>query len=107
MSGPDKYEETSQPSIESFYDTLNDEPLQEKDYERAQEIWSHFGIRTLQQYHDHYLKSDVLLLADVMENFRNTIYSEHRSGLPPFYNSSVVGLGICLKVHRSRAGANY
>ena len=77
MSGPEKFEETSLPSIESFYDTLNDEPLQEKDYERAREIWSHFGIRTMQQYHDHYLKSDVLLLTDVMENFRNTIYSEH------------------------------
>ena len=57
---------------------MNDEPLQEKDYERAQEIWSHFDIRTLQQYHDPNLKSDVLLLADVTENFRKkTIYSEH------------------------------
>jgi len=45
-----------------------------KDYERAQEIWSHFDIGALQQYHDHYLKSDVLLIADVMENFRSTIY---------------------------------
>jgi len=63
--------------MESFYDTLNDEPLQEKNSQRAQEIWSHFNTRTLQQYHDHYLKSDVLWLADVMKNFRNIIYSEH------------------------------
>jgi len=77
MTGPEKFQETCLPPIESFYDTLNDEPLQPKDYERAKEIWSHFGIRTLQEYHDHYLKSDVLLLADVMENFRHTIYSEH------------------------------
>ena len=33
--------------------------------------------RQLQQYHNHYLKSDVLFLANVMEDFRNTIYSQH------------------------------
>ena len=77
MTGPDKFQETSLPLIEWFYDKLNDEPLSEKDYERAKEIWSHFIINTMQKYHDHYLKSDVLFLADVMENFRNTVYSEH------------------------------
>ena len=72
-----KFRETCLAPIESFYDTLNDEPMQEKDYERAQHIWSHFSIHTLQEYHGHYLKSDALLLAEGMENFRHTIYSEH------------------------------
>jgi len=68
----------SLPPIESFYDTLNDEPLSSEDYKRAKQIWEVFDIKTLQQYHDHYLKTDVLLLPDVFENFRNTIYGEHR-----------------------------
>jgi len=78
VSGPEKFAVTSLPPIESFYDTLNDEPLSSEDYERAKQIWEVFDIKTLQQYHDHCLKTDVLLLADVFENFRNTNYGEHR-----------------------------
>jgi len=77
MTGNDKFQEMCLPPIESFYDKLNNEPSEQKDYECAKEIWLHFGIQTLQQYHDHYLKSDVLLLADVMKNFRSTIYRQH------------------------------
>jgi len=77
MTDPNKFQETCLPPIESFYDTLNDEPLSEKDYERAKEIWSHFNINTMQQYHDHCLQSDVLFIADVRENFCHTIFSEH------------------------------
>jgi len=47
------------------------------DYERAQKTWMHFGMQTLQNYHDHYLLFDVLLLADVFENFRNAIMKVH------------------------------
>ena len=77
MTGRDKFAETKLPPIEAFYNTLNDEPLAEKDYARAQEIWSHFDMKTMQDYHDHYLLTDVLLLADVFENFRTTVYHEH------------------------------
>jgi len=34
-------------------------------------------MRTLKDYHDHYLISDVLLLADVLKNFRNRIMKKH------------------------------
>jgi len=46
-----------------------------QDYDRAQQIWTFFNITTLQQYHDHYLLSDVLLLADVFEHFRQDVLS--------------------------------
>ena len=80
---PEKFLETQLPLIENFHDTLNDEDLSEKDYERAKQIWDHFGIKTFQGYHDHYLLSDVLLLGDVFENFRNSIYYE--LGLDPLH----------------------
>jgi len=78
MTGPEKFAETQLPPIEAFHNTLEDEPCPVKNYNRAREIWAHCNIKTMRDYHDHYLLSDVLLLADVFENFRNLIYEQHR-----------------------------
>ena len=43
MTGRDKFEETQLPQIESFHDDLKDEPLDQKDYERAQRVWTRYG----------------------------------------------------------------
>jgi len=78
MTGPEKFTETQLPPIEAFYNTLEDEPCPVQNYNRAREIWAHYNIKTMRDYHDHYLLSNVLLLADVFENFRNSIYDQHR-----------------------------
>jgi len=71
------FEDTQLPPIESFRDTLRGEDLKEEGDRRAQETWSCFGCKTPKDYHDHYLKTDVLLLADVFEHFRWTTYESH------------------------------
>ena len=43
----------------------------DKDYEHAQKVWKEFKMKTMGDYHDLYLKTDVLLLADVFEEFRS------------------------------------
>jgi len=73
MTDRSKFDETELPAIEKLYNTLNDEPLSVPDYQRAHDIWKFFGIQNLHQYHDHYLISDVLLLADVFEHFRHDV----------------------------------
>jgi len=77
MQNRTKFAETQLPPIESFYNALNDEPLSTEDYEHAQEIWNFFAIQNVQQYHDHYLMSDVLLLADVFEHFHQNVLEKH------------------------------
>ena len=73
MTGRDKFEETQLPPIEAFHDDLKDEPLDQIDYERAQRVWTRYGMKTMKDYHDHYLLMDVPLLADVFENFRRSV----------------------------------
>jgi len=59
------------PSIKEFYNTSNGE---ECDYERALKVFELSGCKSFSDYIELYLKTDVLLLADCFENFRNTCY---------------------------------
>lgn len=63
-----KLAETRLPPIEDFYSKLNDEAISDEDYSRACDVMK--LVNNLGEYSDLYLKCDVLLLADVFENFR-------------------------------------
>ena len=56
----------------NFFSSLKDECIIEKDYSHVANVWNMFKINTMGDYHDLYLKADVLLLADVFEKFTNT-----------------------------------
>ena len=66
-----KFREMKLPPKEAFYSKLSENHIDDEEYERAIKIWEHFGIRNLGQYHDLYLRTDVLLLTDIFENFRD------------------------------------
>ena len=68
----ERLKERKLPPKEAFYSKLDDEEISDEDYQHANNVWNNFNCQTIQDYHDLYLKSDVLLLADVFENFRNT-----------------------------------
>ena len=67
ISSWDKFEEAQPPPIEAFYSSLNMTNVSEGDYEHAQRVWEEFRIRNLGEYHDLYLRTDVILLANVFE----------------------------------------
>ena len=67
----ERFDETSLPDKETFYSELNLEDITDKDYEHAHKVWKTFKIKNLGEYHDLYVQSDTLLLADVSENFRD------------------------------------
>jgi hypothetical protein len=50
---------------------LNEEGITEEEYVRARNIWTTFNCQKFIDYHDFYLKTDVVPLADVFENFRD------------------------------------
>jgi len=71
MTSRNNFEETELPSIETFFSKLRDDSISSEEYEHAQTVWREFNMKTLQDYHDAYLLSDVTLLADCFEKFRN------------------------------------
>ena len=53
-------------------DKISDGQITIEDYLTCEKIWDNFKIKKMGDYHDHYLKKDVLLLADVFEKFIKT-----------------------------------
>ena len=90
MDSFQRFSERSLPRIEDFYSILNDTNISESDYSHAKRVWSAFQIKDLGDYHDLYLRTDVLLLADVFENFRSTCLKYY--GLDPCHYYSAPGL---------------
>ena len=92
-----KLEEKKLPSKEDFYSKLYDEKISDEDYQHAIKVWNTFDCQTLQDYHDLYLKTDVLLLADVFENFRKTCLKHYKLDPCHYYTAPGLAWDTCLK----------
>ncbi|XP_025264492.1 uncharacterized protein LOC112637944 [Camponotus floridanus] len=73
------------PPRESFYSSLTGDTVSESDYAHGTRVWKRFSVETLGEYSDLYLKTDVLLLADVFENFRSACLESYESLDPAYY----------------------
>ena len=71
MNSFQKFKENNLPCKECFFNSLKNCPVSDKEYQRANDIWNIFNIKNLREYHDLYLKTDVLLLCDVFEKIIN------------------------------------
>lgn len=87
-----KLEENMLPSRERFYSMLTQSNITEEEYNHAQKVWEKFGLQTLGEYSDLYLKTDVLLLADIFENFRTTCHATY--SLDPAHYFGAAGLSF-------------
>ena len=97
MDSWERFNETSLPDKKAFYSELNLEDITDKDYAHAQKVFEEFKLKNLGDYHDLYVQSDTLLLADVFENFRNKCIEIYE--LDPAHFLSAPGLAwqACLK----------
>ena len=85
------------PPIECFYSRLNDSYCSEKDYEIAKLVWKTFKCKTMLDYHNLYLSSDVLLLSDIWGNFRQQFYNIHGLDCDYYYTAPGMSWDAFLK----------
>ncbi len=70
MTDFSKLNVTSLPPKDAFYSKLNKSKISDEEYEHAQKVWETFDCKTMRDYHDLYFKTVVLLLADIVTEFR-------------------------------------
>ena len=97
MDSWERFSDTSLPSKKDFYSNLNMENISDIDYRHANNVFKGFKLENLGDYHDLYVQSDTLLLADVFNNFRDMYIKEYE--LDPGHFLSLPGPAwqACLK----------
>ena len=78
FDGYKRLNETELPTQEKFFSELLQQECSDSDYEHAKNVWNVFSCKNFGNYHDLYLMTDVLLLADVFENFRSMALSTYK-----------------------------
>ena len=97
MDSWDRFEETKLPPKNSFYSGLSMSGVSQTDYEHARKVWREFGINNMGEYHDLYLRTDVILLANSFEAFRNVCLNNYGLNLAHFYTAPRLAWKACLK----------
>ena len=102
MTDWDKFKEMELLPREAFYSKLDMTGVKDEDYEHSNRVWKEFGLKDLGEYHDPYLKMDVILLANVFEAFRKVCLKNY--GLDPahFYTAPRLAWKACIKKTRIR-----
>ena len=97
MDSWERFNEILVPNKEAFYSNLNMEDITDTDYRHANKVFKELELKHFGEYHDLYVQSDTLLLADVFENFRNMSIKVYE--LDPANFLTVPGLAwqSCLK----------
>ena len=98
MDSLKRFKENKIPPKEAFYSRLTGEGISDEDYEHVKKVWKVFGMKTLQDYHDLYNVTDVLLLADVFENFRNVCMENYKLDPAHYFTAPGLAWDACLKI---------
>ena len=98
MDSWNKFDETSLPTKEDFYSSMNMKDITDFDYRPVKKVFKDLSNKNIGNYHELYVQTDTLLLADVFENFRNKYIEVYE--LDPAHFLAAPGLPwhACLKI---------
>jgi hypothetical protein len=85
------------PDINEFYSKLNNSECSEEDYKTALTVWEKFQCNSFLDYHNIYLVSDVLLLTDIWENFREVCFKMYNLDCEYYYTAPGLSFDAMLK----------
>ena len=102
MDSWERFDETSLPDKEAFYISLNMEDITDVDHRHAKRVFNEVALKSLNNknlgdYHDLYVQSDTLLLADVFENCRNICIKVYELDPAHFLSAPRLAWQACLK----------
>ena len=97
MNNFDRFNETNLPDIKCFHPSLNDETVTEEQYKHAKKVWETFKIKNMGEQHDFYLKTDVMLLSDVFENYRDAALKTYNVDPVLYLTAPSFSLDVALK----------
>ena len=89
---------TELPEREGFFNKLNGEECSVEQHIHAKTVWRSFNCLSFRKYHDLYLKSDVLLLADFFEKFRRLCMSSYGLDAAHYHTAPRMGWDAALKM---------
>ena len=90
MDSIEKLKDPTPPPQQAFYSKLSGKGINNYNYNHVLNVWKTFKMKSLKEYHEVYNITDVLLLADVFENFRDICLKNY--GLDPVYYYTAPGL---------------
>lgn len=78
------------------YDWFDD--YDDEEYQLALDVWKTFNMKTFREYHDLYMINDVILLADVFENFRDVCLNHYKLDPAWYYTAPGLSWDAALKL---------
>ena len=98
MDSFQKFDYQELPTKDEFFSILTQEGISDEEYPHAQKVWDIFQINSMGEYYYLYLKSDVLLLAVVFENFRGTCLKYYKLDPAHYFTSPGLSWSAMLKM---------
>ena len=102
MNSFEKFEDSRLPKKEDFFSIMNNEHITDEEYQHAQNVWNEFGLSSMGEYHDLYLKSDILLLTDVFENFRKACQQYYELDPAHYFTAPGLSWDAMLKMTKTK-----
>ena len=97
MDSWERFDETSLPDKEAFYSSQNMDNITNIDYRHSKRVFKNLNNKNFGDYYDLYVQSDILLLPDISENFRNKCIEIYELDPANFLSAPGLAWQPCLK----------